>query len=835
MKDVYETSKLTVRVFLRRGVLPSEELTFIFLQDGEEFLSKPGVLKNAESGKRESVASCEIELPVVADDKDSYLLEFKVKTSLEEMNGNAQFKVWPRKGKLKVLNDADDSPFKGFQFKVVQNGSSGEAVYTTADDGTADYKLAKGAGFSIESVDPPYIIKSQTAPKKRELELKGELSYEAVLILPIQGDVKQYVNLDSVGNGEDGNGAEVTIKVGVKGDADGTNNPKIGQAGIFVWVKVKYSGFNNKKSKRNIPKTEITAGLDASDITATTEGVEYEAKVDLKGPDGTGEFKVHLGFAGGDTCTVEVGGRKGRTDETLKFTNWRKLYYEIVAPDFMNLPPKNVPGGATVKDLPAPMTAQSTLLSATTFTEFIVDKTHTFAKDKAPTGTCLPRSFLGRAAGPADVYILTDYTFAIDPQGVAFDRGKAPRMVPLRLCDDNLFAERSDHLAPVTLVPVVDKQALDVPLGRGKYWLPKSGFDGSNTVRSVSWKADIPVPANYIKKAALVTAYDAGLVVSGDDKIRAYEVVETLQNSTLRVKFKQGRIGHIPSSISTSEKARLSVWFQGLVGDKPLLRKQGLNIKIKGERTAGRKKTRSDNIKAELDSLHQSMTPDVPVHPGLDDAGAIREGVLEVGPDNADSVLDITRSTRNKIALNLPNTDSHDPGSFVGAALTDDKCKIKLKLKYTRHYGGLGLASRGEILTVVNQSHPKSSVGIVIHELGHLLKLSADGLAADAVAPGLPKRKGVSENLGIAEYKENGDKGHGYGGPVEGNKGHSGPHCAWGLSDADKAGQAMYDRAAGNKRCIMFGSTTFNDAVNGLREFCPECLDYIRARDASSL
>jgi hypothetical protein len=92
-----------------------------------------------------------------------------------------------------------------------------------------------------------------------------------------------------------------------------------------------------------------------------------------------------------------------------------------------------------------------------------------------------------------------------------------------------------------------------------------------------------------------------------------------------------------------------------------------------------------------------------------------------------------------------------------------------------------------------------------------------------------PKGLAVPKKTGEADtdYAHNGAKGHVYVG-----KGHSGSHCAYGLSDLEKA-SGNYGGKGGT--CIMFGENSGSGASLAVTGFCPQCEAYIKSRDLSDL
>lgn len=816
-QHIYEESKITPKVKLKSGVAESKKVEFIFLQDGEEVKKEEGELDDVTptSGSGGWV-KCEYELPKVDDDKEYYELTYYAKANNLALTMKS-FMVWPRNAKLTALRDDDKKPFQGFEFEVLQGGKKvGDTYKTLGDNAEAEFQLDVGAAFKIEALAPYEITKWKTE-EGRNRELEAKLNFEAEFINPdpTAGAIKQFVNLDTAQHGRDGFGNAVTIQVGVKGDRDLADEKKIGKPGLFVFVKIVFGPDggtpDTTKSKRDDPKTELLDELNISDLTEVTEAKEYTAKVELAAGKGIGEFKVNLGYAGGDTCEINIGSTDECKDATLEFVNWRKLYYELMAPDFMDQADQELP-------------AQMNDIGRTIYTEFVFHKAKTFTEDKAPDGTVLPRSFIGRNTGPAKVYVLSDHTFTKYPAN--FDKDKSPREVCIKFCDKNLFAENeaSKALAIDVTTKAYDLKTTDV----GGSWMPKSSLDGSDTIKSLTWKAKIN-PDDHKHEPTLKWEEKRQAGADGA-KTRIITVKEKNQNKEIQIEFKKPMIGHISTDVSSTEKTNIGSFITGILDASTLRKnKNTVNLEITAETGTDRRDKRFDNAKKELEQAFNDKRQPIAFHPALDENGNPLEGNLSMTDVNME------RSTTEKIAVDLPDGTEENPGPGRLAGpdpATDEKCPVKIKCKFQAHYEGLGLAGsgaqKGEILVVFDKDNMKPVVDTVLHEIAHLMNMTVYYDAGPgAHAPGLEIYKDTTENETNADYKHNGNKGHAY---IE--HGHSGEHCAYGLSDADK-GLAEYDNAANPAECILIGGSDPSQA--GPPGFCPQCKDYIKARDLQTI
>jgi hypothetical protein len=846
-RHVFEEQDVGLVALLKEGKPAGTAVKFVLFRDGTELKQVDGQVvadANAPAGK---AATTKYKADPVPPDKPSYVLTFKAVADGDEYKGGDEIHVWPKKGKLAAVRDEDPAKaLPGLKFKVMQNGAQFGPVHTAeTDKAETEFALDKGTPFAVEHADP-YEIKSieKKGTALRDLKAKGLLKFEAEFVNPKRpgdGQIKQWVNLipDAAKKGTDGLGPEVEIEVGVKGDRDeatgATKATVIGKAGMFVFIKVKFSGQNGKKSKRNSPKTDLVAGLELSARTAVKEAAadpqwEYTGKVELKGAGGTGKFKVNLGMAGGDTCEIELGSSATLGGPKLTFTNWRKIWYELMAPDFMELEERVDPVLGKVRDFAAAGLTNTKTSGDNTFVVYELFKSHKFTEAEAETtspGSIMKREFFELTAGNAKVYVLTDLTFKNYPKN--FDKGKGLRATCLKACDINLYSDGPGTDDPIdrsfsatTAAAEYDIWASDADI----YWLPKSGSAaGTDTIRKIDWIAEIATPDTYKRRPTVEFDADEDRA-DADDKTRVITVRETLQGKTVDIKYKNPAVGHVPTDLDATRKAALDSLLSGLYTVATLRSKDNkLKFKLTGLTGDDRRTARFQAIKDYLTSKVGSSAPRIPVHPGLDDAGALRKGALTWS-----TVVDMTKSNHHKFALDLPAASANDPGKFVGA-LSDTKCPIKITIRFEPHHGGNGLAGagaqKGEILVRWGINCPLSITDTFLHELGHQYDMSAYNIAADAHAPGLRKPKNTTEAEDINEYKNVGANGHYYD-----RHGHAGPHCAWGLSDVEKA-LASYGGLTGT--CTMYGEGPRDDTRRKRLAFCTQCTDYIRARDLSAL
>jgi hypothetical protein len=850
-KDIFEEQEITVKVTLKRGQPKGTDVKFTFKGDDKTLKEESGTLDVSDGNSTGSLATCKYKTALVDADKPNYLLTYSVKAAGDDYPNADEFRVWPRKLKLKAVKKSDGStPLKGFKCRVMQGGQqTGKDIKLQTDDAKTEVNLAKGSGFTVEAL-PPYEMTDPPTGALRDLTLKGELKFTAEFVKPTGTIVKQYVNLVSGADGQDGMGNKVVVQVGAKGDRAETSgggddsmpfgsveasSELIGGPGVFVYIQVDFDPTRDpvvKKSKRNDPKPDLLTGKNLSGRTVVTADKKFKGKVELALAGGVGEFELELGKAGGDRCEIKIGGTDACSDATLTFENWRKIYYELMAPDFLDLPACTLPDNTPGRDFNATGKQNLTAQGNPTYIEYEVYKSHSFTATEAATagvkGAMYKKEFFGLTTGPDDVYLLTDYTFTKYPK--TFDKGKGARGTLIKMCNINLFNDGPTQDADKTItVPFTSATgSVNITDALRVYWAPVSAYSGgagADAVRSIKWVADID-PADVEAQPSVTFSAD----VTGPDetgKDRTIKVRETVLGKTHDIKFLNPFIGHTATDISQAEQDSLDSWLLSIC-TRPNMKTTGnqLNFELTGMAGNERQLERFVNVRSALTDRVAAVSPNFALHPGLDDSQA------PVGGDLLLTAIDMTASTYRKMMINLPADTPDDPGSFVGTDTTDTECKINVTVVFEPQHGGRGLAGqgaqKGELLMVyAGAGSALCDTDTMLHELGHQYNMTTYNQAADAHAPGLPKPKSTAEDETVDEYKNVGAKGHYYNA-----HGHSGSHCAWGLNDTNKA-LASYGGKGGS--CTMFGEGPSLDSRRTVTGFCAQCIDYIRARDLSAL
>jgi hypothetical protein len=851
-RDIFEEQEITVKVTLKRGQPQGTDVKFTFKGDDKTLKEESGTLDTSDGNSTGSLATCKYKTAKVDADKPSYLLTYSVKAAGDDYPNADEFRVWPRKLKLTAVKKSDGStPLKGFKCKVMQGGQqTGKDLKLQTDDAKIEVNLAKGSGFTVEALAPYEMTDPPTGPL-RDLKLKGELKFTAEFVKPTGTIVKQYVNLVSGADGQDGMGNKVVVQVGAKGDRADTSggggddsmpfgsvegsSELIGGPGVFVYIQVDFDPTRDpvvKKSKRNSPKPDLLAGKNLSDRTVVTADKKFKGKVELALAGGVGEFELELGKAGGDRCEIKIGGTDACSDATLTFENWRKIYYELMAPDFLDLPACTLPDNTPGRDFNPTGKGNLTTQGNATYIEYELYKTQSFTSVEATTagvkGAMYKRAFFELTTGPDDIYLLTDYTFTKYPK--AFDKGKAARGTLIKMCNVNLYNDGPGGDADKTMaVPfTATPGSLNITDTLGVYWSPVSAYSGgagADAVRSIEWTADID--PNFVKSKPDVT-FDPN--VTGPDEVgkdRTITVRETVLGSTHNIKFLNPLIGNTATDVSQVEQDSLDSWLL-TVCTQPNMKTTGnkVNFELTGMAGNERQLERFTNSSAALIARVTAVSPSFAIHPGLDDSENPVTGNLPL------SVIDMAASTYRKMVINLPATAPGDPGSFVGPTTTFTTCRINVTVVFEPQHGGRGLAGqgaqKGELLMVyAGAVGAMCDTDTMLHELGHQYNMSAYNQATDTHAPGMPKPKSTAEDETVDDYKNVGAKGHYYD-----RHGHAGPHCAWGLTDTNKA-LASYGSKGGI--CTMFGEGASQDTSRTRSGFCPQCIDYIRARDLSAL
>lgn len=856
-QHIHEGSKVKVRARICDGKASTTNVTFVFMKDKTEFERVPAQLPSVEALGDTGWVEAEVTAPEVDPAKQSYELEYRVELADRKITDLPGFVVWPATGKIVVKPaTAEHKDMVGFRFRVTQNAApTGADKRVTEADGSYKFDLVVGHAFTLEAL-PPYEITEWVKKDGHELECKATMKFEADFFAPQAGAVKQYVNLapadlTAADLGRDGKGTTVIVKVGVKGDVDRPDPDKFGKAGLIVHFRATYgpkvgNGGIEKSTRVDASyKTEIKQELEVKEITGPDADQIYKGKMELK-LDGTlaiAECKVYLGLAGGDICKLEIAGTDKfltdatiAADATLTFTNWRKSYYELLAADFYStreLADVAV-AGVNHRDYPASALTKLKALGDSCFIEYAWAQTHVFAPAAAPNGTILSKRFLEIDGTEDNAYMLTDYTMRMMPTGVAWQQTNAGLTNYIKLCDENYYWERSGASFPHNRqrfqieTDTVSKN-LTVFATHSGYYIPISGLSGGSGgtgapsvwtpagAAGIAWKAKID-PNLY--KTVIDPIADVRPAGVDGAATRTVSITESNQSpAACDVVFTKPAVGNIGTSVSATDKTRIEAWVQALFTPANLkAHNNKITVSISGESGNARRDTRFSAVKAivqaKLDAL--AGTHRISVHPGLDDAGNPREGVLAV------TAIDMTVSTRKVATVKLPAAAPEDPGSFVGAA-SATKCPIKLDTYIEVHSRALGLCEGADVLACFRSAQGAIDVCVTMHELGHSYGQTV--FTGDTPPMGMAQPATVAAAETVVRYKTNGSNGQTYN-----RHGHSGSHCAYGLSDAQK-GQASYQVGGMGAAalCVMFGAGGVD------RNFCPQCVDLIRGAKLTAI
>ena len=368
-----------------------------------------------------------------------------------------EIQVWAKEVEV-LAKTKDDKPYAGALVRLQQTSEknpaeSANVLRKTDPGGKVVWRLAF-PGAVRASFEPPYFLidKKWTKGGPLDWEAKVEKLVPVKLQWPPPGAThKQWVNLDvDIAHPEFG----PTLKVKVVAGKDGALD-----AGSKIFLKAEFGATN-------------------SDRTPMTGGKKKGEKLELeKDPDPTGgaEFEVPIGFAGGDSITVSVGSTKECKDSSVTVQTWRKLFYELMAPECMK--PRLVEADGKW-DLNATTRQWSRERLEAVFVSYELKASHVFGDDKV-TNWLHEGAYLGKPAGT--YYVLGS------PAGYNADP------VPFGAAENRtLFVRCSDIVADAN--PAADIE-LQVDAAVKSYNGPEiykvDPGTGDPSVSNVTWTADL--------------------------------------------------------------------------------------------------------------------------------------------------------------------------------------------------------------------------------------------------------------------------------------------------------------------------------------------------------
>ncbi|MCB9761302.1 MAG: hypothetical protein H6739_15780 [Alphaproteobacteria bacterium] len=729
--------------------------------------------------------------------------------------------VWPRELVISSTSP-DDQPRAGVDLRLIQkNPENGQVelddVYQTI--GTdATLRLGLGHGpFEVSVVGDckPLQPLQPKAGNLRDLVAKVKYVITAKIIAPVSthsnpfDPIRQYVNLESANagtntEGQDGKGRQVEIVVGPK-DA---NRADVGSE-VFVEVD-----FIEYPQRDNLRPTVMGQGFQSTGEYRFTLQLDSQKEA---------RFKVYFGVVGGHTCDVRVGGKSGERDADVSFENWRKLYYELVYPDFLNELADVQVNGAAKKDMKAEVKAKVTERLKGAYIEYELRESQSFTSTEATAGTVYPADYIGRGGG-GDVLILGDpdlagtraspkaFQFPNDPRTVniwmahatySSSAGKVAHIVKELTAANAEFKATSRYSAFFTH-SMLDNTTPTVVLANSTW---------KAQVRSRPWVAGGDVTVTYTEQK------DSNNPVNGVVRL---DLTAGATASTLNITFAKAGLlfGKKSDTLNQTQREEIKTWvwnrLASITGGG-----KAITIAITGEYThpkdpasQQRRRSRYDQTFAALQQICDDYRK---AHPGLDPAtGNPREGT----PDNT---WTFTHTKLDTIDVVMPSTNAADPGSFAGPAAANT-CPVLVSLEVIDHYSLNGAAMAGKQILKNDPSFTDGArSSTVVHELGHLMGMTPFNVLLEPPS-GMTPDTGV-DNGGLYYFQplsENLTSPHRAG--VNGfRKGHQGPHCASGVGDKTPHD---YSTIPGGD-CIMWGSGGTQDSRSS---FCATCMAFLQAR-----
>ncbi|MCB9761298.1 MAG: hypothetical protein H6739_15760 [Alphaproteobacteria bacterium] len=791
-----------------------------------------------QEGSDELVAEWTVILPVVDPMKPSHTLRANATLldgedkPLGTANELSAVTVWPRTITLSAVGP-DGTTRPGARLLIKQVGDpAGQAVaLETGEDSVA---LGRPAAIvSITVLSPHKLAEADPNPE----QVGGKLRVQKFTVLrevravfgtpflPAGGAVRQWVNLGvDAANPDQGHG--LTLKVGAE-------DPALADEGSEVFVKVV---FDRKVPDRFDPRSNCTVLICGGDGDDFDDAVwSGTLKLDANK---TASFGVDLGIVGGDTCTITIGGVDGRVDARLVFENWRKLYYELIAPDWMTGLDVAAPASATSPDLPVAIKRKVDERLAQVFIVYEKKAAKVGGEGGFAAGTVFDAEYFGPGAPKALVLGPCDLAKG-RTHPTTFDHEDDKRTVNIWLAHEYLSPNAVGRVSPGQAPP---PPTLDLLVGQTSAAgqpcavrclspadrIVKTVFTGAGTDPSVDlqksfWIAQPPKEEGRVQLEISIRWEQDHNPNGVGDGVYLLDVKEVPQQLTLTFEKEARSVTSLGAprvtQLTGEQQQEIQKWCLGRLVDASKQKKKDITITLGGQYGVGnsasdqRKQARFQAVQSCADKVFQDhRTP----HPGRNpDTGDPRRGALQEG--------DLQHINAGEISVTLPTGSDTDPGRFVGQQ-SGTTCLVFVALAVRTHDRSNGAAVDGRQVLVLRPDDDAGAVAATVcHELGHLMGL--------AVFP-----DEIVEPDGVSVTSDVDQRGDAYRHPRSGEaagqhglrNGHTGYHCASGLSPARKA-QASYDGIPLAERgtCIMWGA---GDGTDRRQSFCATCKTVLLAR-----
>lgn len=802
MKNLYDDDKIPLVATIKgekAAVAKVKEVKFIpiLVKDGVES-EQAAITAAVQKGFPDSQAKHDYQPPAVDDGLDYY--DFKYRVEIEDsgkpttkIDGAETFRIWPTKVEVTFTSD-DNQAHKKCRFKIKKGGIVGQPK-ASGDDG----KWSERVGTATWEVvpEPPYALVDPInhKGKKRSYKIK-KAPYKVEFVSPVVKDpsktIKQYVNLDPDAAGwseAKAFGHELSFKVGAEGDLKRAAGAKLGQKDDYVYIQVDFT----PATKRNVPKPKLLDdGLDGAAVGSNNDQT-WKGKIKL-GADGQATFKVELGYGGGDVCEVKIGGTDTCGDASLKYETWRRLYYELLYPDFMGPDLKDL--GSGKHDFPDSIKTKADARLAAVFIEYKLKSSHPFTKAKAVAGTVITGEFLGE---PGRDRLIQGSSFSSAPP-VPFDAAE-PRTIQITLADRTLSTRVSDKAESPDLVAVESK------FTNGKFFTPFS-----LNVTGCNWTAQVNPNAYH---AAPTLSFEDASTPDVVNRACAVTVLEVNQGKTLSLEFQRDDKHIGVAVLSATEQGKIAPFVLSCL-DAAALQRTENKVKFKltwptnGTPIDGQRKT---VVQAALQSSFDTQKQPVYYHPGCNPDGTARSGAVDAAWFKASKVDELT--------ITLPTSAKGQPikpGDFAGA-LSAKACPVKVAFSVKVTYAINGNSGSGEQLFQLRPlpRQPGAMASTLCHELGHAMGMTIVGNSSK-VPPGMDPALHVDSAPTKGPYYVDGSAPYTNGKRSVG----AGEHCATGVPNT-----APHDFNGGSGTCIMFHSGGDPDSRPS---YCAVCAGYLKGR-----
>jgi hypothetical protein len=329
--------------------------------------------------------------------------------------------VYARKITVTAIDATDETKkVKGAKCRLSQMpppGATG-AMYTvvkeTDDDGKIEFPLKYASSYVTLEWQRPH-VGTWTPGKDKGAEREAKLTYnpKVKLVFPEPDENtsalhRQFVNLATADDKPE-QGSKIKIKVAAVKKEEA-------EAGQKVYLTAKFDAENSKRTG-----AAKKAG----------ETLELEKDLDDKKE---AVFEIDLGVAGGDKCKIMVGAIKGKTDHEITIQNWRKLYYELMAPDLIadSLPAATLPDKSAGYDFAKELNDFKRKVLDKCFIEYEVLRSHKFGDDHIECS--VDPEYVQRPKGGRKAVVVSKKWLEKSSDPVAFGAAQNNK-IDIRLCD----------------------------------------------------------------------------------------------------------------------------------------------------------------------------------------------------------------------------------------------------------------------------------------------------------------------------------------------------------------------------------------------------------------